>query len=182
MVETLNFREAVQRAGVSRQRLNEAIKSGRLPATRGGGPGRPTTILLEDLQAWCLSEGLAMPVKTGERLERLPGPELAALMQWMEHMASAIHRIEATLERLERSQAHAIRPASPATDHAGPPRDRAGLMAHIRRAKGVEGQSYQQIADALNAAGVPTFSGRGKWQKGTVGKLINTAHNTVEHE
>jgi hypothetical protein len=60
MVEILNFREAIQRAGVSRQRLNEAIRSGRLPADRGGGPGKPTTIRLEDLQAWCLSEGLAV--------------------------------------------------------------------------------------------------------------------------
>jgi hypothetical protein len=51
MAETLNFGEAARRAGVSRQRLNQAINSGRLPATRGGGPGKPTTIQLEDLQA-----------------------------------------------------------------------------------------------------------------------------------
>jgi len=49
MGETLNFGEAARRAGVSRQRLNQAINSGRLPAARGGGPGKPTTIQLEDL-------------------------------------------------------------------------------------------------------------------------------------
>ena len=47
MAERLNFREAVARTGVSRQRLNEAIRSGRLPAERGGGPGKPTYIELE---------------------------------------------------------------------------------------------------------------------------------------
>ena len=33
MAEILNFGEAAQRAGVSRERLNKAIRSGRLPAT-----------------------------------------------------------------------------------------------------------------------------------------------------
>ena len=46
MAERLNFREAVARAGVSRQRLNEAIRSGRLPAERGGGPGKPPILSL----------------------------------------------------------------------------------------------------------------------------------------
>jgi hypothetical protein len=86
MVEILNFREAVQRAGVSRQRLNEAIRSGRLPADRGGGPGKPTMIRLEDLQASCLSEGLTMPVEAGERLERLHSPEITGLMARLDQM------------------------------------------------------------------------------------------------
>ena len=108
MADTLNFGEAVQRAGVSRHRLNQAITSGRLPAVRGGGPGKPTTIQLTDLQAWCTSEGLAMPVETSERLERSTGVDLVALMRWMDQMSTAIARVEATLERLERSQAPAI--------------------------------------------------------------------------
>jgi hypothetical protein len=101
MAETLNFREAVQRAGVSRQRVNEAIRSGRLPATRGGGPGKPTTIRLEDLQAWCQSEGLAMPVDATERLERSQPPALAEMMGRLEQMFAGF-------ERLERSQTQEI--------------------------------------------------------------------------
>jgi hypothetical protein len=81
MAKLLNFGKAVQRAGVSRDRLNEAIKSGRLPAVRGGWPGKPTTIQLDDFQAWCISEGLAMPVVAGERLERSRPADLAGLMQ-----------------------------------------------------------------------------------------------------
>jgi len=112
MADTLNFREAVQRAGVSRQRLNEAIRSGRLPAARGGGPGKPTTITFEDLQAWCVSEGLAMPVEAGERLERSHAPELTGLMVRLEQMSAGTERlgrlIAEAVERLERSQGHAI--------------------------------------------------------------------------
>jgi Recombinase len=35
-----------------------------------------------------------------------------------------------------------------------------------------EGLSLQKIADRLNHEGVPTLSGTGKWQKGTIGNLL----------
>jgi hypothetical protein len=35
-----------------------------------------------------------------------------------------------------------------------------------------EGLSLQTIANRLNNEGVPTLSGKGHWQKGTIGKLI----------
>jgi hypothetical protein len=35
-----------------------------------------------------------------------------------------------------------------------------------------EGLSHQEMANRLNAEGVPTLSGRGQWQAGTVGKLL----------
>jgi hypothetical protein len=112
MAERLNFREACQRAGVSRQRLNEAIRSGRLPAARGGGPGKPTYIQLEELQAWCASEGLAIPVGGLERSERLNPQELTAFLETVHSMMTTMIRLERSLEsvveRLERSQAQAI--------------------------------------------------------------------------
>jgi len=100
MAEMLNFGEAVQRAGVSRQRLNHAINSGRLPAARGGSPGKPTAIQIEDLQAWCLGEGLAMPVQISERLERLD--EMFAGMQRLEQLMAQV------LERLERPNVRSV--------------------------------------------------------------------------
>jgi len=112
MAERLNFREAVARAGVSRQRLNEAIRSGQLPAERGGGPGKPTYIALEDLQAWCVGQGLAVPVEALERSERLTPEELTAFFQRFHPFVEAIERlerrVEQAIERLERSQTHAI--------------------------------------------------------------------------
>jgi Recombinase len=35
-----------------------------------------------------------------------------------------------------------------------------------------EGFSLQAMANCLNNGGVPTLSGKGKWQKGTVGNLL----------
>ena len=168
MADTLNFGEAVQRAGVSRHRLNQAITSGRLPAVRGGGPGKPTTIQLTDLQAWCTSEGLAMPVETSERLERSTGVDLVALMRWMDQMSTAIARVEVTLERLDRSQA----PAIDASDQKSVPHvegqttasaapSKAELLTWLHTLRG-SGLSLQKIAEELNARGIPTLSGRGR--------------------
>jgi hypothetical protein len=188
MAEMLNFREAVQRAGVSRQRLNEAIRSGRLPATRGGGPGKPTTIRLEDLQAWCVSEGLALPVEAGERLERSQLPALADMMSRLDQMFAGMERLERlmqqVLERLERSPdpasfAHELRqfvaefraPVAPERPTPARPTTKAALLDRLR-AMQAEGLSLQKIADRLNTEGVPTLSGRGQWQKGTIGHLL----------
>jgi excisionase family DNA binding protein len=176
MAEILNFGEAAQRAGVSRERLNKAIRSGRLPATRGGGPGKPTTIRLEDLQAWCLSEGLAMPVDAAERLERSQPPAIAEMMGRLDQMFAGMARlerlVEQVLERLERSQDPALarglgQPVAEArTEPPTPTREQ--ITVRIRHARDVEKKSYQQIAGELNAAGIPTFSGKGTWQKGNV--------------
>jgi hypothetical protein len=175
MADTLNFGEAVQRAGVSRQRLNEAIRSGRLPAVRGGGPGKPTTIQLDDLQAWCLREGLAVPLDTGERLEHLSASTgIAETMARLDQMFAGMQRLEQlmgqVLERLERSQGEAViesRPAPlPQPQAPTPPWD--AVMARIRHAREVEEKSYQQIADELNAAGIPTATGQGQWHRASV--------------
>jgi hypothetical protein len=39
-----------------------------------------------------------------------------------------------------------------------------------------QGLSLQQIADRLNAAGIPTPAGRDKWLKSHVDRLLNAAH------
>jgi hypothetical protein len=192
MAERLNFREAVARAGVSRQRLNEAIRSGQLPAERDGGPGKPTYINLEDLQVWCASQGLAMPVEALERSERLVSADLTVFFQRLQPIVEAIERlertVEQTVERLERSQAQAIehsitqvltqlRTSVPiersetsfdSVVSRAPTLNREEIIARIRHAKDVEGKSYQHIADELNTAGIPTFSGKGTWEKGSV--------------
>jgi hypothetical protein len=186
MAETLNFGEAVQRAGVSRQRLNQAIRSGRLPAVRGGGPGKPTTIQLEDLQAWCVSEGLAMPVEASERLERTQLPAIADMMNRLDQMFTGMERlerlVEQVIERLERSPVQ-IPPElhTPAASErnkrstpasASPSKAELMTWLHTLRAAGM---SLQNMATELNARGVPTLSGKGRWQKGTIGKLLTQA-------
>jgi hypothetical protein len=136
MAETLNFREAVERAGVSRQRLNQAIASGRLPAARGGGPGKPTTIRLEDLQAWCLSEGLAMPVEATERLERSQPAVLADMMARLNQMFAGFERlerlVEQALERLERSERSPAAPALPSLEKGKKMPDKVAVLQRLR--------------------------------------------------
>lgn len=190
MAVGLNFTEAVSHAKVSRQRLNQAIKDGRLPAQRGGGPGRRTTILLEDLQAWCASEGLPIPAEMGERLERLQlRPEdLTTFLERVHHMAGIMEQLERTIEqaveRLERSQTQASNLAAEhRTDHppaptplAAPPATHSAaskdaILDRIR-AMQMAGLSLQAIANRLNTEGVPTLSGKGRWQKGTIGNLL----------
>jgi hypothetical protein len=181
MAESLNFGEAAQRAGVSRQRLNQAIRSGRLPAVRGGGPGKPTTIQLEDLQAWCVSEGLAMPVEASERLERSHPPAIAEMMGRLDQMFAGMDRlerlVEQVLERLERSErsAHAERStAAPALGSAREGQkvpDKRVVLQRLRTMQ-AEGLSLQAIANRLNNEGLPTLSGKGRWQKGTIGRLL----------
>jgi hypothetical protein len=186
MAETLNFGEAVQRAGVSRQRLNQAIRSGRLPAVRGGGPGKPTTIQLEDLQAWCVSEGLAVPVEASERLERSQLPAIADMMTRLDQMFAGMARLERlvgeVLERLERSPAQipAEVPTPAASEHSEPSPpvsaspSKAELMAWLHTLRGA-GMSLRNMAHELNARGVLTLSGKGQWQQGTIGKLLAQA-------
>jgi hypothetical protein len=48
---------------------------------------------------------------------------------------------------------------------------KAAVIQWIRARKN-EGLSLQTIANRLNAEGIPTLTGRGSWQKGTVGNLL----------
>jgi excisionase family DNA binding protein len=75
MAEVLRLREAARLIGVSPGRLYRAIADGRLTAAPGGGPGKPTLVSLEAVQAFCRSEGLRVPDGSeprarSERVER----------------------------------------------------------------------------------------------------------------
>jgi hypothetical protein len=41
-----------------------------------------------------------------------------------------------------------------------------------------EGLSLQAIPNRANHEGVPTRSGKGKWQKGTIGNLLAQGHES----
>ena len=51
---------------------------------------------------------------------------------------------------------------------------KAALVARLRALQ-AEGLSHHAIAERLNAEGLPTLSGRGQWQRGTVGRLLAQA-------
>ena len=61
-------------------------------------------------------------------------------------------------------------PVPPAAELT-PLQRKARLVARLQ-AMHAQGLSHQAIATQLNAEGVPTLSGKGTWQKGTVGHLL----------
>jgi hypothetical protein len=71
-------------------------------------------------------------------------------------------------ERTERSRAVASLDAPPL---AIAPPNKANLLVRIHTLREA-GLSLQQIADLLNAEAVLTLSGKGRWQKGTIGNLL----------
>jgi hypothetical protein len=87
--------------------------------------------------------------------------------QMVERLTERVERSERP-ERAERSiPAHRV-PPSPLPVMSDP---KAALLSRIRTMQ-AEGLSLQKIADRLNHEGVPTLSGRGTWQKGTIGNLL----------
>jgi Recombinase len=49
--------------------------------------------------------------------------------------------------------------------------DKRSIVQRLRDLQ-AQGLSLQKIADRLNSDGVPTLSGKGRWQKGTIGNLL----------
>jgi hypothetical protein len=87
--------------------------------------------------------------------------------QMVERLTERFERSERP-ERAERSiPAHGV-PASPQPARHDP---KAALLSRLRTLQG-EGLSLQKIADRLNHERLPTLSGKGRWQKGTIGHLL----------
>ena len=79
------------------------------------------------------------------------------------------------LERLERLPGEVViesRPV-PLPQTQSPTSDWEAVEARIRQAREVDGKSYQQIADELNAAGIPTATGQGQWHRASVRRLYS---------
>ena len=53
-----------------------------------------------------------------------------------------------------------------------PSPEKATIVTRLREMR-AQRMSFSQIAAELQAEGVPTLSGKGIWQKGTVAKLLN---------
>jgi predicted flap endonuclease-1-like 5' DNA nuclease len=62
-------------------------------------------------------------------------------------------------------------PEAPAPLVLSPQARKAAMVAQLRQMRG-QGRSLQAIATQLNAEGVPTISGRGRWQAGTIANVL----------
>jgi excisionase family DNA binding protein len=111
--------------------------------------------------------------RTVERLERSLNTAIDRMDERAERsIERALERVvERLLERRAREAIPAI-PVRPLTSHPKThPEQKAAVLARMRELK-ARGLSLQAMADRLNAEGVPTLSGKGRWQKGTIANLL----------
>jgi hypothetical protein len=238
MAELLKLRQAARLISVSPGRLYRAIADGRLQAAPGGGPGKPTLVSLEALQAFCQREGLHLlettqvaerpersePAEHLERAERstdgrtfqegmtqplqqafdaLAAQYLARVVERQsayidaflrEELTHLVNRllegvvdqvVELVTERLERAKRSARLERPERSEHsarcavlpamASP--SEAEPVTWLRTLRG-SGMSLQYMATELNARGIPTLSRKGRWQKGTIRKLLAQGNKT----
>jgi hypothetical protein len=64
------------------------------------------------------------------------------------------------------------------SDNMNPLQRKAALLTRLRELK-AQGLTLQAMANRLNNEGVPTISGKGTWQKGTIGNLLAQAEENV---
>lgn len=95
-------------------------------------------------------------------------------------VARLAERFTGPMERPERPErAEHSRPApslQAALTPAVAPPSKADVVTRLRTLREA-GLSLQQIADLFNAEALPTLSGKGRWQKGTIGNLLAQAEN-----
>jgi hypothetical protein len=89
----------------------------------------------------------------------------------VERLTERVERSERP-ERAERSIPASLSPPSLSLLR---PESKAAVLQRLQALQ-AEGLSLQKIADRLNNEGVPTLSGKGKWQKGTIGNLLVRGH------
>jgi hypothetical protein len=102
------------------------------------------------------------------------------MVLWRQEIAKLVDQIvNRVVERLEerRIDVHAERSERPERSERWErsttpvPAPKAAVLQRLRALQ-AEGLSLQAIANQLNAEGVPTLSGKGRWQKGTIGNLL----------
>jgi len=82
--------------------------------------------------------------------------------------------IQESLDTPPSTEAPATAPAEMNSPAPTPATDKAAIVAMLQAMRD-EGLSLREMAEQLQAENIPTLSGKGRWQKGTVDKLLHTA-------
>jgi excisionase family DNA binding protein len=167
----LSPEDVAERLGISRLTAVRWMRSGKL---KGQKFGRKTVrMLASDLDAFMhqrqprltLVDAPAPAPASPQAAEPRLDAETLAMAEQLRQPGETPHDV---VHRLLRAAAHQ-------GDHAGetlsPDARKPAVLARLW-AMQAEGLSHQEMANRLNAEGVPTLSGRGQWQAGTVGKLL----------
>jgi excisionase family DNA binding protein len=145
--QVLTLEEAADRAKVRVKSMREWLRTGKL---KGIKAGRLWRVRASDLEAFFEAS--------------VQRPRLVLTVVGGEHDSQSVPVVETPDEDHPLAM-----PVAPTLQH--PAQRKAELLARLRTLQ-AEGHSLQTIADQMNAEGVPTLTGRGRWQKGTVGKLL----------
>jgi excisionase family DNA binding protein len=166
--------EALQQAGFTLPEEAARLERSSERSERPQRPERPEHAEpASDLAA--LNITLDRLERTVERLERSLDMAIDRMDERAEH--SIERALERVIERLLERRAREAVPAIPVRPWAKVPTEpsiKAAVLSRLRTMQAA-GLSLQKIADQLNAAGVPTLSGKGRWQKGTIGHLLAQA-------
>jgi len=92
-----------------------------------------------------------------------------AAMEWLK--ARQARRASVPTSHPQSEPERAVAEEAPVVTTPAPPLDRDAIVARARQLREAE-LSYQKIAAQLNAEGVPTISGIGRWHPGSVGALL----------
>jgi excisionase family DNA binding protein len=104
----------------------------------------------------------AMTERLGERLER-------SIQRAVERVVE--RSVERLLDRRAREALPVIDVPSLAPRPPDGPSGKSAILVRLRTMQ-AEGLSLQAMANRLNDEGIPTLSGRGRWQKGTIGNML----------
>jgi excisionase family DNA binding protein len=121
----------------------------------------------DTVRDWCL-KGKLRASKLG-RIWRIDAAALEELMRGQRPEPSAVPTLGAQTPPANRDLPPPILSAADT-----PQARKAALVARLQALQ-AEGLSHQAIAKRLNDDGVPTISGRGQWQKGTISNLLAQA-------
>jgi hypothetical protein len=143
----------------------------------------PLLILMPCVRGVTVKASACPICRHGKKYPSRPPLDPAALVQqqlsyfvtWVE--TSVEHANDRLMERLERAiEALVERAVARAMERYV----RTELQVHsersdrsIRAEERAQRSSFRAIADQLNAEGVPTLSGKGSWQKGTISNLLS---------
>jgi Recombinase len=134
--------------------------------------GVESNAVLEDIRADLASQALQIQALT-EALERQALLSSADMYSRNPSLARVPEK-KGGRAVLGTGSGKALLPEEPSTDGntvLQPSLDKAAMVARLQQMR-AGGMSLQRIADQLRAEGVPTLTGRGQWQKGTVDKLL----------
>jgi hypothetical protein len=188
----LTISDAARRCGVARRTLQRAVRAGRLALTPDHrvtlaalqhAGYTPATETQGDATATPLRQGRTSQAMTQGMSQGL-SQALSPLVDRLDSVIALLEALRHTLEQQDAAAAPRRQDARLSQGHAAatppePPPD--PVLAQIRRWQD-EGMTLRAIAARLNAEGVPTRSGQGKWYQSNLSRLLaRTAQRQAPH-